>query len=127
MPSVLITGSTAGPGRDVALELATAGWTVVVHGRSRERGATVLREVRAAGSPDARLEVGDPRALAEAVGPVDVLCNHAPDYLLAFVLARRMTVRERIVNVVAGPALDVPAPMVMFTFSLAERLDGTTV
>ncbi|HEY6673530.1 MAG TPA: SDR family NAD(P)-dependent oxidoreductase, partial [Rubrobacteraceae bacterium] len=34
---VLITGATDGLGRRVAFDLATAGATVLLHGRSRER------------------------------------------------------------------------------------------
>src|SRR5690606_21880069 len=45
----LVTGSTDGLGRAVANRLGTLGATVLVHGRNRERGAEVVREVEAAG------------------------------------------------------------------------------
>ena len=47
MTTVLVTGSTDGLGRSVATELARDGATVLVHGRSRERGRTTVAEIRA--------------------------------------------------------------------------------
>ena len=44
--TVLVTGATDGLGRQMALELARRGTTVLVHGRSRERCEVVLEEVR---------------------------------------------------------------------------------
>jgi NAD(P)-dependent dehydrogenase (short-subunit alcohol dehydrogenase family) len=43
---VLITGSTSGLGRELALELAAEGAHVIVHGRNPERGAEVIAEIR---------------------------------------------------------------------------------
>ena len=48
--TILITGSTDGVGRHVALELATAGATVLIHGRSRERAESLLGEIRKRGN-----------------------------------------------------------------------------
>jgi len=48
-PVALVTGSTGGLGREVALALGERGWHVIVHGRDRARGLEVVREVRAAG------------------------------------------------------------------------------
>jgi NAD(P)-dependent dehydrogenase (short-subunit alcohol dehydrogenase family) len=45
----LVTGSTDGLGRHVAVELAGLGATVIVHGRNVERGAEVVREIEDAG------------------------------------------------------------------------------
>jgi NAD(P)-dependent dehydrogenase (short-subunit alcohol dehydrogenase family) len=45
----LVTGSTSGLGREVALRLGGDGWHVIVHGRSVERGEEVAGEIRAAG------------------------------------------------------------------------------
>jgi NAD(P)-dependent dehydrogenase (short-subunit alcohol dehydrogenase family) len=42
---VLVTGSTSGLGREVALRLASSGAHVLVHGRVRERGREVVREI----------------------------------------------------------------------------------
>lgn len=47
--TALITGSTDGLGRQVALRLAESGFRVLVHGRDRERGEIVVEEIRAAG------------------------------------------------------------------------------
>lgn len=46
---VLITGSTGGLGREVALRLAASGAHVIVHGRDTVRGREVVREVERAG------------------------------------------------------------------------------
>jgi NAD(P)-dependent dehydrogenase (short-subunit alcohol dehydrogenase family) len=45
----LVTGSTDGLGREVALTLARSGAHVVVHGRNAERGRAVVDEIMAAG------------------------------------------------------------------------------
>ncbi|MEJ2879359.1 MULTISPECIES: SDR family NAD(P)-dependent oxidoreductase [unclassified Saccharothrix] len=82
----LVTGSTAGIGRETARLLAAAGAEVVVTGRSAgrsaERGDDVVREIEGDGGV-ARfvgadlVELGDVRRLAEEVGEVDVLVNNA--------------------------------------------------
>jgi NAD(P)-dependent dehydrogenase (short-subunit alcohol dehydrogenase family) len=64
--TVLITGSSDGLGREVALLAARAGATVLLHGRNREKTSGVLDEVREAGSRDAELYVADLSSLAEA-------------------------------------------------------------
>ena len=46
--TVLITGATDGLGRATAHELASRGASVLVHGRSRERGEETVAELRAA-------------------------------------------------------------------------------
>jgi len=46
----LVTGSTDGIGRFTATQLAKAGHTVLVHGRSAEKVARVVTEVRACGA-----------------------------------------------------------------------------
>lgn len=45
---VLVTGSTDGIGKQIALELAKLGATVLLHGRSAERGEKALADIRAA-------------------------------------------------------------------------------
>jgi NAD(P)-dependent dehydrogenase (short-subunit alcohol dehydrogenase family) len=86
--TVLVTGATDGVGRLVALELARAGARVLLHGRSPEKGAAVLAEIRAATGSD-RLEFlrADLAALAEVrelaaqvlgtTDRLDVLINNA--------------------------------------------------
>ena len=49
--TVLITGSTDGLGRELALALAADGAHVIVHGRNAERGAALLDALRAVGEP----------------------------------------------------------------------------
>ena len=63
--TVLITGSSDGLGKAVALLAAKAGATVLVHGRSREKSEPVLDEVKRAGSGDAELYLADLASLAE--------------------------------------------------------------
>jgi NAD(P)-dependent dehydrogenase (short-subunit alcohol dehydrogenase family) len=46
---VLVTGSTDGLGRAVAISLARQGFELIVHGRNRERGAEVVSEITRAG------------------------------------------------------------------------------
>ena len=84
--TVLITGSTDGVGRVVALRLGAAGANVVVHGRDRQRGDDVVEEIRRGGGT-AVLHTADlssldeVRALADTVRTnhrrLDVLVNNA--------------------------------------------------
>jgi NAD(P)-dependent dehydrogenase (short-subunit alcohol dehydrogenase family) len=64
MPTALITGATDGVGRLVARQLAAKGFRTIVHGRSRERGASLVREIEAAGGK-ATFLAADLAALAE--------------------------------------------------------------
>ena len=83
---VLITGSTSGLGREVALRMGARGAHVIVHGRDEERGLAVVNEINA-GDGSARFYPSDfaafanVRALAEAVlleyDRLDVLVNNA--------------------------------------------------
>jgi 3-oxoacyl-[acyl-carrier protein] reductase len=86
MPVALVTGSTAGIGRAIAFALGREGYAVGVCGRSADRVAALLRELRAAGINAAGREadVADPsavsalvRVVTESLGPVDVLVNNA--------------------------------------------------
>ncbi|MFI9817620.1 SDR family NAD(P)-dependent oxidoreductase [Saccharothrix variisporea] len=84
----LVTGSTAGIGREAARVLAAAGAEVVVTGRSAERAAEVVREIEGDGGV-ARFvvadmaDLGDVRRLAEEAGEVDILVNNAGIYPFA--------------------------------------------
>jgi NAD(P)-dependent dehydrogenase (short-subunit alcohol dehydrogenase family) len=62
---ILITGSTDGLGREVALRLAAEGHHVIVHGRNRERGEAVVREVTSAGKGSAAFYAADLASMAE--------------------------------------------------------------
>jgi NAD(P)-dependent dehydrogenase (short-subunit alcohol dehydrogenase family) len=83
---VLVTGSTSGLGREVALRLGAGGAHVIVHGRNRERGMEVVSEIEAGGGSARFLEAdfgsfAEVRELAHAIlaayGRLDVLVNNA--------------------------------------------------
>ena len=86
--TILITGATDGLGRAVAGELAASGATLLLHGRSEERGRQTLAEISAR-TPAARLtyyradfdSLSEIRGLAERIlaehDRLDVLLNNA--------------------------------------------------
>ncbi len=181
----LVTGSTSGLGRELALTLGERGAHVIVHGRSRDRGLEVVEEIRAGGRGSASFYAADlaslaaVRALGEALlrdyDRVDVLVNNAGiwltadetrftsedghelsfavNYLSGFLLTRMLlpviphSPDSRIVNVASGAQtpIDFDDPMierdysggrsyaqsklaqVMFTFDLADELEGTGI
>jgi NAD(P)-dependent dehydrogenase (short-subunit alcohol dehydrogenase family) len=57
--TALVTGSTDGLGRELALALAADGAHVIVHGRNAERGQAVVDEITAAGKGSARFYSAD--------------------------------------------------------------------
>lgn len=83
---ILVTGSTSGLGREVALRLGAGGAHVIVHGRDEERGMEVVHEINA-GPGSARFYGADfadfrnVRSLAESVlrdyDRLDILVNNA--------------------------------------------------
>ena len=80
--TALVTGSTSGLGKAIAVRLAAEGAAVIVHGRDADRGAAVVAEITAAGGT-ARLITADlsdttqiERMIAD-VGDVDILVNNA--------------------------------------------------
>lgn len=87
--TVLVTGSTSGIGRETALALARLGATVLVHGRDRTAGQTVVDAVREAGAGGSfyRADFADwdaVRGLAERIREdhdrLDALVNNAGGY-----------------------------------------------
>jgi NAD(P)-dependent dehydrogenase (short-subunit alcohol dehydrogenase family) len=86
----LITGSTGGLGRAVALELGERGWHVIVHGRDHERGREVARDIES-GPGSATFYVADlasvdevrrfGEALRRDFDRLDVLVNNAGIWL----------------------------------------------
>src|SRR5258708_26449676 len=78
----LVTGATAGLGKEIALRLARDGMQVIVVGRDAERGTAVVKQIEAAGG-EARFiatDLSDPadiKHLAQEVGDIDVLVNNA--------------------------------------------------
>lgn len=87
---ILITGSTGGLGREVALRVAAPGVHVIVHGRDRQRGEEVVRAIEERGG-SARFYAADLAALdrvrefAQAIlrdyERLDVLINNAGIWL----------------------------------------------
>lgn len=82
----LVTGSTSGIGRAIAVRFAAEGARVVVHGRDQDRGDAVVREIRDAGGhavfAAADLSEGAAcpvlvDAAATALGGLTVLVNNA--------------------------------------------------
>ncbi|MFO8115374.1 MAG: SDR family NAD(P)-dependent oxidoreductase [Halorubrum sp.] len=82
----LVTGSTSGIGRAAALALGRLGADVVVHGRDREAGATVVDELEAVGAHGRfiRADFADPGSVRELAASVrretdglDLLVNNA--------------------------------------------------
>jgi len=86
MPTALITGATDGVGRLVARQLAAKGFRLLVHGRSRERGESLVREIQAANGTATFLHadlasLAEVRKLADAVRAetdrLELLINNA--------------------------------------------------
>jgi NAD(P)-dependent dehydrogenase (short-subunit alcohol dehydrogenase family) len=84
--TALVTGSTDGVGRVVAKRLGEDGWRVLVHGRDRTRGESVVAEIKDAGGAADFLAadlsaLADVRRLAGAVQQatkrLDLLINNA--------------------------------------------------
>lgn len=80
--TALVTGSTSGIGRAVAIQLAAQGATVLIHGRDADRAAQVIEEIELRGGK-ARFAPADlsSRAgiqqLVDEAGDVDILVNNA--------------------------------------------------
>jgi NAD(P)-dependent dehydrogenase (short-subunit alcohol dehydrogenase family) len=77
MPTALITGATDGVGRLVAKQLAAKGFRMLVHGRNRERGESLVREIEAAGGKATFLQA-DLAALAEVRKLADAVKAETP-------------------------------------------------
>jgi NAD(P)-dependent dehydrogenase (short-subunit alcohol dehydrogenase family) len=86
MPTALITGATDGVGRLVARQLGARGFRLLVHGRNRERGESLVREIKAAGGKATFLQadlasLAEVRRLAAAVAAqtsrLELLINNA--------------------------------------------------
>src|SRR6202161_2061173 len=84
--TALVTGSTDGVGREVALRLGGDGWRVLVHGRDRERGKAVVAAIEKSGGTAEFIaadlsKIAEVRQLADAVQKttqrLDLLINNA--------------------------------------------------
>ena len=81
-PTALVTGATAGLGKDIAVRLARDGVHVVVVGRDAARGAAVVDQIHAAGGVARFIatDLSDPadiKDLAAEVGDIDLQVNNA--------------------------------------------------
>ncbi|MFU8814622.1 MAG: SDR family oxidoreductase [Pseudomonadales bacterium] len=84
--TALVTGSTSGLGREVALRLGAAGAHVIVHGRDRQRGEEVAQEIEERGGSAQFfradfIDLDNVRELADTVlaeyEQLDLLINNA--------------------------------------------------
>jgi NAD(P)-dependent dehydrogenase (short-subunit alcohol dehydrogenase family) len=86
-PVALVTGSTGGLGEEVARRLGRMGYHVIVHGRDRERGEALVREIEEGGAGSASFHAADlasleqvralARAVMESYDRLDLLINNA--------------------------------------------------
>lgn len=77
-PVILITGSTDGLGREVALRLGATGAHIIVHGRNRERGLAVVAEITKGGKGSAAFYPADLASLANVRAFADTILQHYP-------------------------------------------------
>ncbi|MEI6200744.1 MAG: SDR family NAD(P)-dependent oxidoreductase [Enhydrobacter sp.] len=77
MQTALITGATDGVGRLVAKQLAERGFRMLVHGRNRERGESLVREIEAPGGKATFLRA-DLASLAEVRSLAEVVKSQTP-------------------------------------------------
>ena len=76
--TVLVTGSTDGLGRELALALAADGAHVIVHGRNAERGQAVVDEITQAGKGSARFVAADFASLQAVREFADTIASTTP-------------------------------------------------
>src|SRR5437879_13400211 len=86
--TALVTGATAGLGKEIALRLARDGMQVVVIGRDAARGAAVVEQIQAAGGETRVIatnltDPADIKHLAEAVGDTEFLAKEAGPWVWA--------------------------------------------
>jgi 3-oxoacyl-[acyl-carrier protein] reductase len=84
--TALVTGSSSGIGRGIALAFAREGANVIITGRNEERIAQVVQEVEASGAKGMGLQAdvarfGEVQTMVEkaqsALGSIDILVNNA--------------------------------------------------
>jgi NAD(P)-dependent dehydrogenase (short-subunit alcohol dehydrogenase family) len=76
--TALVTGSTDGLGRELALALAADGAHVIVHGRNAERGAAVVQEITEAGKGSASFVAADFASMAAVREFADTIARDYP-------------------------------------------------
>jgi NAD(P)-dependent dehydrogenase (short-subunit alcohol dehydrogenase family) len=144
--TILVTGATDGLGRALALDLATAGATLLVHGRDDRRGRETIEEIQArTGNPRLHwlradlASLDEVRALARRVAEehdrLDALVNNAGIGMTVPGEGRRMESRDGYelrfaVNYLAGylltrlllPRLRASAPARIVNVSSAGQM-----
>jgi NAD(P)-dependent dehydrogenase (short-subunit alcohol dehydrogenase family) len=80
--TALVTGATSGIGRAAALQLASQGASLIIHGRDAARGVQVVEEIQLSGGSARFVQAdlgaeGEAIRLAQLAGEVDVLVNNA--------------------------------------------------
>lgn len=76
--TVLVTGSTEGLGRSLALALAAQGAHVIVHGRNEEGGHSLVDEIKASGKGSASFYPADFSSLATVRAFADTIARTYP-------------------------------------------------
>ena len=76
--TVLVTGSTDGLGRELALALGATGAHVIVHGRNAERGQAVVAEITRTGPGTARFFAADFASLEAVRAFADTIAREYP-------------------------------------------------
>jgi len=76
--TALVTGSTDGLGRALALALAAEGAHVIVHGRNAERGQAVVDEITASGKGSARFIAADFASMQAVREFADTIASEYP-------------------------------------------------
>lgn len=76
--TMLVTGSTDGLGREVALALASGGAHVVIHGRNVDRGSAVVAEIKKEGVGSAAFFAADFASLDAVRAFADTIAQHYP-------------------------------------------------
>jgi NAD(P)-dependent dehydrogenase (short-subunit alcohol dehydrogenase family) len=144
--TILVTGSTDGIGKATAKALARQGHRVLVHGRDREKGRAVLREIgKEAEGSTLDLFTADlsslrgVRGLADQVGDryerLDVLINNAGVYMPGRVLTGDGLETTFAVNVAAPfllshllmPLLEAGAPARIVNVASGAHFDANTL
>jgi len=76
--TAVVTGSTDGLGKAVALRLAALGARVIVHGRNRERGAAVVAQINQIKGASAEFYAADFASMEQVRGFADTLSKECP-------------------------------------------------